>query len=616
MTYQKRNNLLYLGFLALSVMNLVVFLMNDQSADAVGINVAGRQRMLSQRMTKEALLLTQAPEADRARHAKALKGSIALYATSLDALINGGEVKGMGHVNPPHSEASRALAKELATLWTPFKKAANGVASSAAQTDLDYMVSNCIPLLKKANALTGSLTQDSKDSAATMWRFQIVGNAGLLILIAYGLIGLTLPLGRRLKSITEIAQRFSRGVSSREQLGAMHSEDEVGSLADAFLTMQELQVERVAVLEKISKGDLTPRAKVASGEDTFSLSLNAMADELSQVMTRIKQSSNQVASGSSEISNAGHQVADGATKEAAAIEEIASSVAEIASHTRQDAENARQVERLSGEAFSSAEKGNASMTSMIEAMSEINTSSQDISKIIKVIDDIAFQTNLLALNAAVEAARAGRHGKGFAVVAEEVRNLANRSAKAARETGGLIEGSLVKVKHGSQVAEETGTVLEEIMQSVTKVKDLVAEICISATEQEQGVGEVNSGIDQLQGVSQGNAATSEEMASASENLHDQAKTLSALIETFKVSNATMAAPRQATPVPAPRATPMATRPAAPTPKPAPVKQPALPAPTETGWGGAPAEPASGKPTPVKEKPSDIIALDDEEFGKY
>jgi methyl-accepting chemotaxis protein len=176
------------------------------------------------------------------------------------------------------------------------------------------------------------------------------------------------------------------------------------------------------------------------------------------------------------------------------------------------------------------------MSAMTEAMDEISRAGSDISKIIKTIDEIAFQTNLLALNAAVEAARAGQHGKGFAVVAEEVRNLAARSAKAARETADLIEGSVAKTRNGVEIAGETATALDEIVNGIGKVSDLVAEISAAGREQAEGIGQVNTGLGQIDQVTQQNTANAEESAAAAEELSGQAEELRRLLQRFRLDN--------------------------------------------------------------------------------
>jgi methyl-accepting chemotaxis protein len=213
-------------------------------------------------------------------------------------------------------------------------------------------------------------------------------------------------------------------------------------------------------------------------------------------------------------------------------------VEEISSQTDINAKNASQANDLAVNAKSYAVQGNSQMKEMLKAMDEINEASANISKVIKVIDDIAFQTNILALNAAVEAARAGQHGKGFAVVAEEVRNLAARSANAAKETTEMIEGSIKKAEGGTKIAKETAEALQKIVTEIEKVAALVNDIAVASNEQAMGISQVNQGIMQVSQVVQSNSATSEEGAAASEELSSQAILLKDMVSRYKLKRST------------------------------------------------------------------------------
>ncbi len=250
---------------------------------------------------------------------------------------------------------------------------------------------------------------------------------------------------------------------------------------------------------------------------------------IKRIIDALTAGSEQVAAASSQVSAASQSLAEGATEQAAGLEETSSSLEEMASMTKQNADNAQQANTLAVDARKAAGTGTESMHRMNEAIQEIQKSSDETSKIIKVIDEIAFQTNLLALNAAVEAARAGEAGKGFAVVAEEVRNLAMRSAEAAKNTSSMIEESVKNSKNGVDIATEVSKVLEEIVQSVGKTTDLVSEIAAACQEQAQGIDQVNTAIAQMDKVTQQNAANAEESASASEELTAQAGSMNDIV---------------------------------------------------------------------------------------
>lgn len=262
--------------------------------------------------------------------------------------------------------------------------------------------------------------------------------------------------------------------------------------------------------------------------------LTLIIESLNNVMGEISHASDQVASGSRQVSEGSQALSQGATEQASSIEQLTASIADIASQTRQNAANANQANELALTVKQDAEQGNGHMNDMLKSMQDINDASGSISKIIKVIDEIAFQTNILALNAAVEAARAGQHGKGFAVVAEEVRNLAARSANAAKETTALIEGTIKKVAFGTRIANDTAEALDRIVGGVARAAALVGEIAIASNDQATGISQINRGVEQVSQVIQTNSATAEQSAAASQELSGQALLLKDMVGQFKM----------------------------------------------------------------------------------
>ncbi|WP_373485264.1 methyl-accepting chemotaxis protein [Acetobacterium malicum] len=291
-------------------------------------------------------------------------------------------------------------------------------------------------------------------------------------------------------------------------------------------------------LEEIGRGNLDQHitADYLGNFQAIKTALNDITANLSATMSDINIAASQVEIGSQQISDGGQALSQGTTEQASAIQQLTASIEEVAAETKKNAVRANDANDLALQVRSNAEVGNDQMHQMVTAMMDINDSSKSISKIIKVIDDIAFQTNILALNAAVEAARAGQHGKGFAVVAEEVRSLAARSAEAAKETTGLIEGSIDRVNAGTKIADQTEESLKEILTQIQKVTDLVGSIAQASNDQATEIAQINRGIEQVSEVVQTNSATAEESAAASEELSGQAEMLKQMVDAFKIKN--------------------------------------------------------------------------------
>ncbi|HEX9063382.1 MAG TPA: methyl-accepting chemotaxis protein, partial [Clostridia bacterium] len=294
--------------------------------------------------------------------------------------------------------------------------------------------------------------------------------------------------------------------------------------------------EALEVLTEMSKDNLTVSMEGNYKGDYHKIkeAVNHLLDSFNSVLGDIHVSSRQVSQGSKQIAQSSQALSEGSTRQASSIEELSASIEEISSQTGRNAENANKANELAEKTKEKAVQGNSQMKEMLKAMDDINDASSNISKIIKVIDEIAFQTNILALNAAVEAARAGQHGKGFAVVAEEVRNLAARSADAAKETTSMIEGSIKKSEGGARIAKDTANALSAITEEVSNVASLVSDIALASSEQASGIAQINQGITQVSQVVQINSATSQESAAASEELSGQAEMLNEIVGRFKL----------------------------------------------------------------------------------
>jgi methyl-accepting chemotaxis protein len=312
--------------------------------------------------------------------------------------------------------------------------------------------------------------------------------------------------------------------------------DELNMLSEGAAAFVQHVVNISDELNRVADGDLTTEVETLSGDDVMAKALQHMVDNLNNMFGNINVSTAQVSTGSKQIAEGAQSLAQGSTEQASSVEELSASISEIAQKTKDNAEMAGRAAILAGTIKDNAEKGSRQMDEMMSAVKDINSASQSISKVIKVIDDIAFQTNILALNAAVEAARAGQHGKGFAVVAEEVRSLASKSAEAAKDTGNLIADSMEKAALGSRIAGETSASLTEIVSGINESSQIVSQIAQSSDEQSAGIAQINSGINQVAQIVQQNSATAEESAAASEEMSGQATMLEDLVAQFKLKD--------------------------------------------------------------------------------
>jgi len=321
-----------------------------------------------------------------------------------------------------------------------------------------------------------------------------------------------------------------------------------------------IEAEIKALVQSAAAGDLIQRVAADGKSGVFAeigKGINQLIDNMSEVVSRVQAAAVEVSRGAEEISQGNTDLSQRTEEQASSLEETASSMEEMTSTVKQNADNASQ---LATAARDQADKGGSVVAQAIRAMTEINDASRKIVDIIGVIDEIAFQTNLLALNAAVEAARAGEQGRGFAVVASEVRNLAGRSATAAKEIKGLIQDSVKKVEEGSLLVTQSGQTLDQIVTSVKKVSDIIGEIAAASQEQSVGIEQVNKAVMQMDETTQQNAALVEQAAAASEAILDQATQLADMVGKYRVDTASMATTS------APSATRVAT--AAPRPAPA------------------------------------------------
>lgn len=410
----------------------------------------------------------------------------------------------------------------------------------------EHLLNNGVASANKAaeyiNSLIDTLDEKAESQQAEVEKQAQYSHLLVLILFLLGLCDAAYAINYMNKKVKRVivdlekaSVKLSEGdvdVNLPEDSGLR----EISNLIEAYHALINNLKRQAEALQKIADGDLRVDFQSSSNADMVGIALEKLIKDDNNVFASIRNATNQISMGSSQIAAASQTLAQGSTEQASAIQQIAASVKDIAGMTKGNAEQADEVNRIVLEAKDDVDAGNVRMEEMMAAMNEINEASENIQKIIHVIDDIAFNTNILALNASVEAARAGEQGKGFAVVAEEVRNLAGRSAEASSQTAHMIEDSIEKVKRGGQLAKQTADALELISKMIEQITGLSQEIAQASNDQASATEQIDQALAQVSQVVQTNSATSQQCASASEELSGQAAGLNDELSKFQLQD--------------------------------------------------------------------------------
>ena len=341
-------------------------------------------------------------------------------------------------------------------------------------------------------------------------------------------------ISRRVEKLSKTAELMSMGILDVDI--KIDGGDEIGQLTNSFLSMVNNIKTQVEALVAIADSNLTVSVIPRCDSDIMGNAIEKMIDNLNNILGEVNIATEQVSVGASQIACGAQALSQGAIRQASTVEELSATIAQVLSQTKENSQNAYETLELVNQAGNEMQDTEKYMEELKETMSGISSSSEKISKVIKVIDDIAFQTNILALNAAVEAARAGQHGKGFAVVADEVRNLASKSAEAAKETAELVQSSVEYVQRGSGMADKTSQSVLQVADTARQAQEKIREINEASQRQEDAIAQINEGIEQISQVVQTNSATAEENAAASEELSGQSQILKQLVGRFRIKD--------------------------------------------------------------------------------
>ena len=396
----------------------------------------------------------------------------------------------------------------------------------------------------KVDAVIGvDYPADLYESGAQKMRIVVLSMSIAILYLIYFVVGFISSLKYKTQNAADDIGRMAKHLRSgqlNEKLNKTKAASEFAKVYDEInLVVEAVRSplnDIISVMQSLARRQLNAQMD-NSYEGKFlelAQNTNSAIEDLKKVLTQVNNASSEVLAGCKSVSESSDTLSQDAIAQASALEEISSSLNEIKSQAQKNNESAKAALQLADSSADSSRRGNKNMGELQKAMENIKGSSENIVKILKVIDEIAFQTNLLALNAAVEAARAGKHGKGFAVVAEEVRNLASRSAQAAKETASIIEDSKGKVDHGVQITESTTIVLDEIVTNIVKTSDLIKEITTASDRQTQSLVQVSHALDNITNITQKNTSVAEESAASSSELQNEALRLQETVKMFKL----------------------------------------------------------------------------------